>query len=655
MSRLSPFCDVFYDLNIFLPFVSFPSDPFSLLRMAGFLGDNSLGDVEHDNASLMSVRSVKPSPDTLTKLVRRLRSLTLTLLPVEVDPDSINDPTSRIITPQVISAYRAAAGDFIEALPYALLRARAEFIWDANHNPADYGENLGRAVACEVLARRIVHLAPPDRLTAIMSTRYQHRQIDGDESDLASALEMAIDQHCAIFLSSSESQEVVSALWNGDLIQKNNDDHDIDYVHYSETREHTFWGHLDASRLSVPRYQNIFRIIVWLVFLVVYSQAVREPLDRLDKYHNTLDEWEIVLYVLSLSFIVEDMHKFITLLRFVTWRAFTFWNVISLITDTLLLTAFILRVIGFTAHGEQVDYMRLRSFQVLSFVSPFIWMKLITVFDGYKYIGTMQICVARMLKESGIFFALLSVLAIGFGQGLYALDAADGSTEKPSAVVNVLVQALLQAPNYEKFSQNPAGLLLYYLWNTVTAIVLLNVLISLFSSAYSDVVDDAEAQYLAFFAGKTVGMIRAPDSFVYPAPFNLIEVLFIAPFEFFPHWRLSDKHYAQFNRYAMGTIFFLPLSIIALYESTFDGHKNSWLENWFRGDNEGAEDRPENRDPKVDDPSCEGLQISKVPFEELIKVFPNTQQSSEATILKEIDQLKQKMDLLLKKLDNQAS
>jgi hypothetical protein len=58
-----------------------------------------------------------------------------------------------------------------------------------------------------------------------------------------------------------------------------------------------------------------------------------------------------------------------------------------------------------------------------------------------------------MLKESGIFFAvcvingytdkwfdlcsllqLLSVLAIGFAQGLYALDAADGSTDPPSSV-----------------------------------------------------------------------------------------------------------------------------------------------------------------------------------------------------------------------------
>lgn len=45
-----------------------------------------------------------------------------------------------------------------------------------------------------------------------------------------------------------------------------------------------------------------------------------------------------------------------------------------------------------------------------------------------------------------------------------------------------------------------------------STVILLNVLISLFSSAYEEIVDDAEAQYMAFFASKTVGMIRAPVS-----------------------------------------------------------------------------------------------------------------------------------------------
>lgn len=357
----------------------------------------------------MSVRSVQPSPDTLTKLVARLRLLTLTLLPLEADPESINDPTSRIITPSVISAFVAASGDFVEALPYCLLRARRDFMIEANRNPADYGENYGRAIACEVLARRVVHQAPPDRLTSIMSTRFRHREWDGDDSDLSTALELAIDSQCTIFLSSSEAQDVINDIWAGVLVQKNNANNDIDYVPYDDTRSPSFWGHFDPSRLSVPRYQNFFRIIVWLFFLITYSLAVREPLEKLSPSHQALDEWEVVLYVMTLAFSFEDFHKIYKLLHFATWRSFTFWNLVSFTTDSLLITAFILRLVGLTTTGPYSDSMRLKSFQVLSFVSPLIWMKLITIFDGYKYVGTMQICIARMLRESGIFFVIIIV------------------------------------------------------------------------------------------------------------------------------------------------------------------------------------------------------------------------------------------------------
>ncbi|CAK5275367.1 unnamed protein product [Mycena citricolor] len=323
---------------------------------------------------LMSSESPQPAPEVLTKLVNRLRALTLTLLPVEVDPASISGPTSRVITPQVIKAYKAAAGDFHEALPYCLLRARTEFLYDADHNPADYGENIGRATACEVLARRIVHAAPPDALNTIMSTRFQHIQIDGDKSDMASALEMAIDSHCTIFLSSSEAQDVVNALWKGEIIQQNNENHDIDFVRYSDTRSSdSFFARLDPSRMSVPRYQNMFRIVVWLFFLFVYSQAVRQPLER-SQGPRELDEWEIALYTMTLAFMVEDLSRLYKLLKFVTYRAYNFWMVVSFITNGILTAAFVLRVVGMTGQEEKAADLRLKSFQILSFAAPLLWM-----------------------------------------------------------------------------------------------------------------------------------------------------------------------------------------------------------------------------------------------------------------------------------------
>lgn len=54
------------------------------------------------------------------------------------------------------------------------------------------------AVACEVLARRIVHQSPSEKIKYLMSTRYRHRELDGDISEASSALEIAIDTHWSV-------------------------------------------------------------------------------------------------------------------------------------------------------------------------------------------------------------------------------------------------------------------------------------------------------------------------------------------------------------------------------------------------------------------------------------------------------------------------
>ncbi|KAI0375859.1 hypothetical protein BV20DRAFT_959903 [Pilatotrama ljubarskyi] len=590
-----------------------------------------------EQISVLSAVSLDPSPDTITSLVRRVKIMTLKLLPVEVPPDSISDPTSRIITPQVINAYIEAAGDFMEALPYCLLRARKEFLWEANNNPADYDENICRATACEVLARRVLHQAPPEKISAVMSSRFRHKEADGDLSGRVSALEMAIDSHCTIFLSSSEAQDVVQDLWCGRTVQVYDDDGDVSFVPYNKIAYDGFWAHFDPGRVGVPMYQNMFRIAVWFLFLFSYSLAVREPLDKLDPDHGDLDAWEVVMYVLALAFSLEDVHKIYKILTLVSWRAFGFWHIVSFVTDCLLTAAFTLRIAGIASAGDQANNFRLRSFQCLSFAAPLLWMKLIPIFDGVKFVGTMQICIARMLKESGFFFCLLALLGIGFLQGLYALDAADGQTDHPVEILHVLIEALLQAPDYEMFRPSPLGLYLYYLWNVATAVILLNVLISLFSSAYEDVVEDAAAEYLTYFAGKVISMIRAPDEFIYAPPFNIIEVFLVAPFEFF----VSDKTYAKINRYVMRVVFFVPLCMIALYESQLNPDKNRWVKDWFTSPDEGGEAAPHYQDPEVVGEDAErGLRITKKPFSELVAAFPDTTHSAESVIISEVKELR---------------
>jgi len=80
----------------------------------------------------------------------------------------------------------------------SLLRAHALFVRDAHVNLADHDESHCRAIACEVLARRILRKLPHDRLKDVLSTRYRWVQSEGTESAPMCALELAIDEECTV-------------------------------------------------------------------------------------------------------------------------------------------------------------------------------------------------------------------------------------------------------------------------------------------------------------------------------------------------------------------------------------------------------------------------------------------------------------------------
>ena len=136
---------------------------------------------------------------------------------------------------------------------------------------------------------------------------------------------------------------------------------------------------------------------------------VREPLERFSAEKNDMDEWEYILYTMALAFtfeglsvIIPSFHsilvltimsrhhpgpsflpvqlttnfypsQFYKLLRFVTWSAFSFWNIVSGITDCLFIAAFVLRMVDLRQYDPETSNYRLASFQVLSCASPLIW------------------------------------------------------------------------------------------------------------------------------------------------------------------------------------------------------------------------------------------------------------------------------------------
>lgn len=129
-----------------------------------------------------------------------------------------------------------------------------------------------------------------------------------------------------------------------------------------------------------------------------------------------------------------------------------------------------------------------------------------------------------------------------------------------------MANAVMQSPDFSGFDAfaPPFGIILYYIFTFVVMVVLLNILIALYNSAYEDITDNAIDEYMALFAQKTMQFVRAPDENVFIAPLNLVEIFcLIIPFE----WWLPRKVYAKLNNYVMAVVY-APLLIVAAYFET---------------------------------------------------------------------------------------
>ncbi|GAA5988336.1 hypothetical protein JCM10908_002170 [Rhodotorula pacifica] len=570
-------------------------------------------------------------PKTVTRIITRIQALTLELIPIEVDLDEIRSPTSSIITKDVIEAYSQIAGDFKPAVPFALLEARRFFARQAANNPADSDENTCRKVACEAIARRIVQRTPMQEQYALLSKRYTLIESDGDESLPTSALESAVDQRATFFLSSNEAQRCVFAVWRGLLVQQQQADGNVEYELFKiRPEQRSFWWHFDPQRIAVPRYQFFFRVGLWILFLVCYTLAIQTP----DRGFGPED---IILYTQLLGYLVEDLVK---IYKIGVYATISVWQIVNWLIYSLAFVAFVFRCFDLATHDpEKQDRYRTLAFQWLSMAAPLVWAKLLTVFDLFRFFGVMQIVVWRMLKESAVFCVLLVIFAIGFGQALTGLDVADQERDSTRAVINTLIQAVLGSPNFDYYdeleSAYPFGLILYYAWSVATIVILLNVLVALFSSAYEDCVDESEETFLAFFASKTVASIRAPDQYMYPAPFNLIE-LFILPLEFV----VSKQTYARINRVLMSFLFFIPMLCIAVFETVISPVRRTDLKALV-SEPDDYQEAEEN--PKPAEEEQEGAQIAKVDFADLKKRMPDLQRSPVGECLYQILELKKEL------------
>ncbi|RKF62230.1 Calcium channel YVC1 [Erysiphe neolycopersici] len=595
---------------------------------------------ENETLSLLPTHQESSSGVTaaqVTKTALRLRYLIEECIPYEKDAAKITVSHSRIITKGVIKAASEAGGvHFRACVVYCLLVNKRWFKKQAQLELCDADLLNVRAIACEVIAKNIIETEEDQEylLKDVLLKRYSVL-IDGKQTVPANVIERAVDLHALRVTGSSGYQKCVNYLWRGWLVQDERDP--SEFVSYKKMANTSYLAHIDPDRMRAPVYQNATQVIFSIVYLGLYTGVINTV-----NHSGDLDMVEIILYIFTFGFLSDELSK----IWKVGYLYIGFWNVFNLTLYALLMTSLTIRLIAFS-HPIGKDHMREKlnelSYNFLAFSAPMFWMRLLLYLDSIRFFGAMLVVLKVMMSESLIFFALLVVIIIGFLQAFIGLDAADNHINSTYFILQAMTNAIMQSPEFTGFDNfaPPFGAILYYIFTFLITVVLLNILIALFNSAYQDVTDNATDEYLALFSHKTMQFVRAPDENVFIAPLNLVEIfVLILPFE----WWLPRRIYARLNDIVM-TILYLPLLLVAAWFETRSAHKVT--ANRSRGEDD--DDTPEEWEQVVGESNFSADGWDK----KVLSIKPNIEEDQStvevAKLRNEVEELRDLLKLLVQK------
>jgi hypothetical protein len=205
-----------------------------------------------------------------------------------------------------------------------------------------------------------------------------------------------------------------------------------------------------------------------------------------------------------------------------------------------------------------------------------------------------------------------------------------------------MANAIMQSPDFDGFDNfaPPFGIILYYVFTFAVMVILLNILIALYNSAYEDITQNAIDEYMALFSQKTMQFVRAPDENVFIAPFNLIELFgLVLPFE----WWMPKRQYAKLNDYVMAVIYSPLLFIAAFFET-----RSAKAVRWNRKHGESDDDTVEEWEQMAAEMDFEGEGWDK----KCASVKPNVEEDAAVVLIKElrgeVKELKELLQQLIK-------
>lgn len=427
-----------------------------------------------------------------------------------------------------------------------------------------YSLYIARATLAENIAIRIV-AAEESKSTKNLTHLFvdmllRKYVINENDIDLTptNSLELCCDLHCRDIISTSAIQRLQTYLWRGWIIQS---EKGVFYLTESTILDTRFITHFDSARLVTPKYQNMFNLFMSLIYIAIYTYVVNNG--KLSVSLNPIGVLETIFYGATIGFLLDEVVK----LYNVGLPYMRFWNIFNDFMYSMIALAMIVRLLSLQKGQKDLDIL---SYRILALIAPMMWSRMLFFLDSVKFIGNMLVIIKQMLKESILFYVLLITIIIGFVQAFLAMDSSDGTSDQTWAIVENLLVGILGDTDFTIFENfaYPYTSLLYYLYRFILSLILINILIAIFSTSYSNIVENSNAEFLALNLEKTLRFIRMPDDTVYIPPLNLVEIMLL-PISFYikkAYKKDANKTLKRFHNAILKVLFAPALFLIAIGE-----------------------------------------------------------------------------------------
>ncbi|KAH9457577.1 hypothetical protein Pst134EA_021450 [Puccinia striiformis f. sp. tritici] len=545
---------------------------------------NSANSNEHQQQQQQQQQSIH-------QLIHRIRFDLLTLIDTPLSTEQLTSPaiTFSITRPLELTYFNLEH----QAIIFALLVNRTQFITDSTHALTLHSVNATRASLCELLATNILrrvhesdllkNLNPPpssksnkhkpahynrhtvnQKLTPeeeeacllksanVLATAFSlfegaptqvisSLEADWGTSDAknvlsrqSNALEMAIVSEAKQFIRSPACQRVIDAIWTGKIVYTSTAIVDILSDRYKH-RPVSLYNPRNAPllnhyRLTVPRNRAALEYFHYAILILSYVTTLQT------RQLNKMNGFEIWFNVFTIGFAADKLGSILEH----GWLVFiaNLWNGFDaafILGHSIYLALRITGLVYLSHYELESHWLNEQSHQVLSCLAILIFPRLafITLSDNILILSL------RSMLSDFVFLMLLGAWCfLGFGYSLYSLQRGkvEAGEESPYSIGEIAIWMV-----YIFFGLDATGIAnahefhrilgpaIFIIYACLSNTLLVTVLVSILSKIFSDISNDSIAETLYRKAVLTFEGVKSDALFSFQPPFNIPAMMILIP------------------------------------------------------------------------------------------------------------------------------